>query len=182
MNNFYLYINKPNNVMSEGIITPSLVPEEYYLHNPMCKMLLETGKIKKIAKDAYLKMISNHFGEERLHSILVITEPISKYCPKITKGNLGNFFESRELFQLPSYEELKNLGLVSTIIEMCGKNLTSSIVDYPDYTPINWLAIDPEIRGFGGIRHYQITLVNDKIPVKYVKKCNFLYKEDLGLR
>lgn len=182
MNNLYLYINKPNNVMEEGILTPYLVPEEYYLNNPMCKRLLESRKIDKITKADYLKRISDHFGKERLHSILVITEPASKYCPKVVKGKLGNFFESRELFQLPSYEELKELGLVSTIIERCGKYPGSNIVEGPDYSPIQWLCIDPELRGFGGIRHYQITLVNDKIPVELVKKCNFIYKEDIGLK
>ena len=49
----------------------------------------------------------------------------------------------------------------------------------PDYSPINWLSIDPNIRGFGGIRHYQITLINDRIPVKLVKKCNFIYQEEM---
>lgn len=74
MNNLYLYINKPNNVMKRGILTSYLVPEKYYLNNPMCKMLLESGKIDKISKYQHLERISNHFGKERLHSILVITE------------------------------------------------------------------------------------------------------------
>lgn len=175
----YLYINKPNNVIKEGILTPFLVPEDYYLNNPMCKRLLELGKINKITKDDYLKRITDHFGEERLHSILVITEPASKFCPKVTQGKLGHFFESRELFELPSYEELKNLGLVSKIIERCGKLPGSNTVSKPDYSPINWLSIDPNIRGFGGIRHYQITLTHDKIPIELVKKCDFTYKEDM---
>ena len=178
MSNLYLYINKPNNVMKEGILTPFLVPEKYYLNNPMCKMLLESGKIDKISKDQYLERISNHFGKERLHSILVLTEPISKECPKIINGKLKNFVESRELFKLPSYEKLKEFGLVSTIIERCGKLEGSNKVDIPDYSPINWKDVDGNIRGFGGIRHYQITLINDKIPVELVTKCNFLYKED----
>lgn len=179
MNNLYLYINKPNNVMEEGILTPFLVPEEYYLNNPMCQCLLESGKIDKISKENYLKRISDHFGKERLHSILVITEPVSKFCPKVTQGKLKHFFESRELFELPSYEELKDLGLVSKIIERCGKLPGSNEVSKPDYSPINWLSIDPNIRGFGGIRHYQITLINDRIPVKLVKKCNFIYQEEM---
>lgn len=178
-NHLYLYINKPNNVMEEGILTPALVPEEYYLNNPMCKMMKEHGKIDKITKDNYLKRISNHFGEDRLHSILIITEPVSKLCPKVTIGKLGHFFETRELFQLPSYEELKELGLVSDLIERCGKiNPESHFVNHPDYSPIDWLSIDGTTRGFGGIRHYQMKLINDKIPVEYVKKMNFIYKED----
>lgn len=180
-NNLYLYINKPNNVMEEGILTPFLVPEDYYLNNPMCKHLLESGKIDKITKSNYLKRISDHFGEERLHSILVLTEPASKICPKVTQGKLGHFFESRELFELPSYEELKNLGFVSKVIERCGKISGSNEVQNPDYSPINWKFIDPNIRGFGGIRHYQITLTNDKIPVEFVRKCNFIYQEDMEI-
>lgn len=173
----YLYINKPNNVMETGILTPFLVPEEYYLNNPMCKMLLDHGKIDKISKEAYLKRISEHFGEDRLHSILVITEPVNKLCPKVTIGKLGHFFETRELFQLPSYEELKKLGFVSDLIERCGKEIKEShLVDSPDYSPIDWLSIDPNLRGFGGIRHYQMKLVNDKIPVEYVKKMDFIYQ------
>lgn len=180
MNNLYLYINKPNNVMEEGILTPFLVPEDYYLNNPMCKRMLESGKIDKITKDEYLKRLCNHFGEERLHSILVLTEPVSKFCPKVTNGKLKKFFETRELFELPSYEELKCIKLVSTIIERCGKNPGSNIVNGPDYSPIDWISIDGETRGFGGIRHYQITLINDKIPVELVKKCNYIYKEDMN--
>ena len=178
-NHLYLYINKPNNVMEAGILAPTLVPEEYYLNNPMCKMMLEHGKIDKISKEAYLKRIVDHFGEDRLHSILVITEPVNKLCPKVTIGKLGHFFETRELFQLPSYEELKELGFVSDLIERCGKeNPESHLVEHPDYSPIDWLSIDGTLRGFGGIRHYQMKLVNDKIPVEFVKKMNFIYKEE----
>lgn len=180
-NHLYLYINKPNNVMKAGILTPYLVPEKYYLNNPMCKMLLEHGKIDKISKEAYLKRISDHFGEDRLHSILVITEPISKLCPKITIGKLGHFFETRELFQLPSYEELKELGFVSDLIERCGKeNPESHLVKQPDYSPIDWLSINGTLKGFGGIRHYQMKLVNDKISVEFVRKLNFIYKEEVN--
>lgn len=178
-NHLYLYINKPNNVMEEGILTPFLVPEEYYLNSPFCKRLLNDGKIDKITKNEYLKRICDHFGNERLHSILVLTEPVSKYCPKIINGKLKNFIESRELFELPSYEKLKELQLVSTLVERCGKNIGSLIVQNPDYSEIDWKSIDPETRGFGGIRHYQVTLTNDKIPIEYVKKCSFLYKEDM---
>jgi len=172
----YLYVNKPNNVMEAGILAPCLVPEEYYLNNPICKMMLEHGKIPEISKKAYLKRMLEHSGEDRLHSILVITEPVNKLCPKITIGKLGHFFETRELFQLPSYEELKELGFVSDLIEKCKKDEEPRLVEFPDYSPINWLSIDANLKGFGGIRHYQMKLINDKIPVEYVKKTDFIYQ------
>ena len=168
-NNLYIYIAKPNNVLEAGLLAPKFVPEEYFQNCSLYKLWKDHGEIKEISKAAVLERQRMKNGEDRLMSMLVLTEPISLSCPRFAEGTkMRHFIESRDCFRLPSYEELERIGFVDKIWEK--GNGDAKEVEAPDYSPIDWASVNPDEKGFKGIRHYQIRLVTGMIPKEYAEK------------
>ena len=148
----HIYVEMPNTLLKDGVLSPMLAPEENLQHYAD-----RAGSTKKEDILAYLE--STFKGRSR--SISVLTEPI----PDNANKKLLEFRNSCQHVVLPPVEKLINAGIVE---EIRSGNRPYNVVDKMDYSErIDW---NRSLSGllFKNIPHYMIVLTSGKIPPSFL--------------
>lgn len=152
----HIYISKPNTLLKDGVLSPSLVPEEKLQHY--------SGRAGSTKKKDIIKYLEDTFPG-RSRSVCVLTEEI----PDSTSAELLNFKRVTDHVVLPPIGILKKLGLIEAIYEnSAGTKGWKKVEDVSYDPPIDWDR-KSNARIFKGVRHYAIVLKHGRIPREYVQ-------------
>ena len=150
----YTYLPKSVDVKKDGLRSIATLDGDEWK-----KYIGRAGSNKKEDVVAWLE----HTFQGRTRAFSCFTHPI----PDDADPAILKFRNAKQLVILPSYEELKRLGLV----EACWKTNIGkrgcTKVEGPDYNEeMNWVPHDPKLL-FTHTNHYIIVMKNGIIPGKY---------------
>ena len=166
-NHLYTYLPKSTDVKKDGLRSIATLDGDEWK-----KYIGRAGSDKKEDVVAWLE--GTFKGRTRAFSCF--THPI----PDDADPAILKFRNAKQLVILPSYEELKKLGLV----EACWKTNIGrrgcTSVDGPNYNEeMNWVPHDPKLL-FTHTNHYIIVMKNGIIPGKYCTVVKNPSNEDLS--
>ena len=154
----YTYVPKNNTVATDGLLSTALARKGWE------KYIQRSGKTNKKDVLEWLDLLSPGFS--RSNAVTVMSEPIPSHAHK----DMQEFMESKDLYRLPPYAELKKLGLVKAIraINVGGKG-THEVSDIGN-KKIVWDNKKPGKFLFSNVPHYLVETADGRIPAEHLTK------------
>lgn len=150
----HIYIKKPNTLLKDGILSPSLAPESALQHY--------SGRANSTKKEKILEYLDSSFPG-RSKSICVLTEEI----PDNADARLLKFRNETDHVILPPIGILKKFNLIDDVYESMGGRRWQKVNDVKYDPPIDWTSTTEKLL-FKNKRHYALVLKQGKIPVEYI--------------
>ena len=167
-NCLYTYVPKENTVETDGVYGPYRDTE--------ANLVSRYGqRANATTKEGVLAWLEKSFPG-RSKCISVLTEPI----PDSAAPEVRKFRDESMLVVLPSYEELKRLGIAVAVYQPHLHSQGVDKVQVVDYSPVQWPKQDGYFT-FSGIRYYFVVTKDGYVPPQYCKRIDFPSLEAFGM-